>query len=134
VLRVLRTLSVIGMAAAIGSGGLGCGAPAPGVPRSQQPFDQIQREVSGKSEAEVETLLGRPDAHESRLVGDEVWIWWNFTFLDGDQYSPDVRGQVVHLEITFDKPVTGADPDVPHAAWRVAGPFSVNFSRRLPRG
>jgi len=111
-------------------GWLACGHAA----RSRQPFDQIQRLVTGKTEAEVERLLGRPDARESRLIDDDVWIWWDYTFLDGEHYPPELRGQAVHLEITFDRPAGIAAQDQPHAAWRVAGPFSVNFSHRLPRG
>jgi hypothetical protein len=100
--------------------------------RSERSFDQIQRLVAGKTETEVEGLLGPPDIRETRLVDDEVWIWWDYTFLDGNQYAPELRGQAVHLEITFRKPAAGQD--LPKAAWRVPGPFSVNFSRRAPRG
>jgi hypothetical protein len=101
--------------------------------RSERSFDQIQRLVAGKTEIEVERLLGPPDSREARLEDDEVWIWWDYTFLDGDQYAPELRGQAVHLEITFRKPVVAEGQDAPKAAWRVAGPFSVNFSRKVPR-
>jgi hypothetical protein len=131
--RIWRHLSVAALAAAI-AGCAGCREPASGVPRWRQSFDEIERRVTGKTEAEVEQILGKPDTREARLVDDDVWIWWDFTFLDGEQYAPEVRGQVVHLEITFDKPSGTEGRDVPHAAWRVAGPYSVNFSRRLPRG
>jgi hypothetical protein len=131
--RIWRHLAVATLAAAI-AGSAGCRGPAPGVPRWRQSFDEIERRVTGKTEAEVEQILGKPDTREARLVDDDVWIWWDFTFLDGEQYAPEVRGQVVHLEITFDKPQGTEGRDVPHAAWRVAGPYSVNFSRRLPRG
>jgi hypothetical protein len=102
--------------------------------RSERSFDQIQRLVAGKTEIEVERLLGPPDTREARLEDDEVWIWWDYTFLDGDQYAPELRGQAVHLEITFRKPVVAEGQDAPKAGWRVAGPFSVNFSRKVPRG
>jgi len=128
-----HSVGVACVAAAIGAGCLGCGAPASGGPRWKQSFDQIQRQMTGKTEVEVEQILGKPDSRESRLVDDDVWIWWDFTYLDGEQYAPEVRGQVVHLEITFDKPPGAAGRDRPHAGWRVAGPFSVNFSKRLPR-
>jgi hypothetical protein len=131
VTRIWRHLSVVALAAAIGAG---CGGPASGAPRWKHSFDEIERQVTGKTEAEVEQILGKPDTREARLVDDDVWIWWDFTFLDGEQYAPELRGQVVHLEITFDKPAEIAGQDVPHTAWRVAGPYSVNFSRRLPRG
>jgi hypothetical protein len=102
--------------------------------RSERSFDQIQRLVAGKTEIEVERLLGPPDMREARLADDEVWIWWDYTFLDGNQYAPELRGQAVHLEVTFRKPVVVEGQEVPKAGWRVAGPFSVNFSRRSPRG
>jgi hypothetical protein len=131
--RIWRQLTVAVLAAAI-AGGAGCRGPGSGAPRWRQSFDQIERQVTGKTEAEVEQILGKPDTREARLVDDDVWIWWDFTFLDGEQYAPELRGQVVHLEITFDKPAETVGQDVPHTAWRVAGPYSVNFSRRLPRG
>jgi hypothetical protein len=125
-------IAVLG--AVVGVAGLGCGAHASRAARSQQSFDHIQQQVTGRTEAEVERMLGTPDARESRLVDDEVWIWWDYTFLDGEQYPPEVRGQVVHLEITFDQPPgSEAGRDVPRGGWRVAGPFAVNFSRRAPR-
>jgi hypothetical protein len=134
VTRIRRHWIVAVLAAAIGASYGGCGGPASGAPRWKQSFDEIERQVTGKTEAEVEQILGKPDTREARLVDDDVWIWWGFTFLDGEQYAPEVRGQVVHLEITFDRPAGTAGQELPHAAWRVAGPYSVNFSRRLPRG
>jgi hypothetical protein len=101
--------------------------------KSPQSFDQIQHLVAGKTEEEVQRILGMPDTRETRLIDDEVWIWWDYTFLDGNQYAPELRGQIVHLEITFQKPAGAGAGEVPHAAWRAAGPFSVNFSRRLSR-
>lgn len=122
-----RWAAVVCLAAAVGGG---CRAPAA---RSRHSFDQIQHLVAGRTELEVECLLGSPDTRESRLADDDVWIWWDFTFLDGEQYAPELRGQIVHLEITFDRPSTIEGQRLPRAAWRIAGPFSVNFSRRLPR-
>ncbi len=110
----------------------GCVACSRHTTRPERSFDQIQRLVTGKTENEVERLLGPPDAREPRLIDDDVWIWWDYTFLDGNQYAPELRGLAVHLEITFRKPEAAAGRDVPKAAWRVAGPFSVNFSRRAP--
>ncbi|HLX06733.1 MAG TPA: hypothetical protein VKY89_02605 [Thermoanaerobaculia bacterium] len=126
-----RALAVALAAAALGAAGLGCRAHAAGVPRSKQSFDPIQRLVTGRTEADVERLLGRPDAREARPADEDVWIWWDFTFLDGVQYAPEVRGQVVHLEITFARPQGVAGRQASHAGWRVAGPFSVSYSRRL---
>lgn len=131
---VWRVGVVFFLAAAIGGGWTGCGARAAGSPRSQMSFDKIQSRVAGKTEAEVEQILGKPDTREVRLVDDDVWIWWDYTFLDGAQYAPELRGQIVHLEITFDKPPGVEGRDLPKAGWRVGGPFSVNFSRRAPHG
>ncbi|HXM70231.1 MAG TPA: hypothetical protein VN970_03795 [Thermoanaerobaculia bacterium] len=126
-------MSAACLAVTMGASWIGCGARAAGPPRSQLSFDLIQSRVVGKTEAEVERILGMPDTREARLVDDDVWIWWDYTYLDGERYAPEVRGQIVHLEITFDKPPGLAGQDLPKAAWRVAGPFSVNFSRRAPK-
>lgn len=124
-----RWAVVVCLAVVVGGAWGGCHAPAA---RSRHSFDQIQHLVAGRTELEVECLLGSPDTRESRLVDDDVWIWWNFTFLDGEQYAPELRGQIVHLEITFDRPFAVEGQQVPRASWRIAGPYSVNFSRRLP--
>ena len=95
-------------------------------PRSDRSFDQIRELVAGKSAAEVEALLGEPDTRESVLVGDERWIWWNYTFLDGKDLPPELRGQVVHLEITFER---SPDPSASGgSAWRISGPLGVSYS------
>lgn len=97
--------------------------------RSDRSFDEIRDLVSDKSAAEVATLLGEPDTRQSVLIGDERWIWWNYTFLDGDEYPPELRGQIVHLEITFERP---ADPPPSEAAdeseWWISGPLGVSYS------
>lgn len=102
---------------------LACGKTTP---RSDQSFDQIRELVAGKSAAEVEALLGEPDTRESVLVGDERWIWWNYTFLDGEDIPPELRGQIVHLEITFER---SSDPsESGESAWRISGPLGVSYS------
>lgn len=101
--------------------------------RSRRSFDQIQQLVTGRTEEEVERILGAPDAREARLLDDDVWIWWDYTYLDGVQYPPELRGQIIHLEITFEKPPTAGGDPVPHSQWHVEGPFSVNYSRRQSR-
>ncbi len=94
--------------------------------RSDRSFDQIRELVAGKSAAEVAALLGEPDTRQSVLVGDERWIWWNYTFLDGEDVPPEVRGQVVHLEITFERsPNPSASGE---SAWRISGPLGVSYS------
>ena len=106
---------------------LACGKTAP---RSDRSFDQIRELVAGKNAAEVEALLGEPDTRESVLIGDERWIWWNYTFLDGEDLPPEQRGKVVHLEITFER---SPDPSASGAsAWRVSGPLGVSYSLPAP--
>jgi hypothetical protein len=97
-------------------------------PRSHRSYDQIRDEVTGKSGAEVEHLLGPPDVRES-VLDEQRWIWWNYTFLDGDQYAPEIRGQIVHLEIILKKPALSGGTAPPIAQWRATGPLSVGYSR-----
>jgi hypothetical protein len=92
--------------------------------RSQKSFDEIRDQVAGRTAAEVASLLGKPDDQQAILTDDERWIWWNYTTLQGNQYPPEERGQVVHLEITFTRPA-GAQGD--HAL-RVASPFGVSYT------
>jgi hypothetical protein len=97
--------------------------------RSERSFDEIRVMVSGKTAAEVTALLGKPDTRQSILTDDERWIWWNYTRLDGDQYPPEERGQVVHLEITFTRPEAGATALASgRSAWRVASPLGVSYT------
>jgi hypothetical protein len=96
--------------------------------RSASSFDEISSEVSGKTAAEVEALLGRPDAREKLPIGDWRWVWWNYTFLDGDNYPPEFRGKVVHLEIMFSDPGHFEAPD---SQFRVIGPLAVSYA--IPR-
>lgn len=95
-------------------------------PRSDKSFDEICALVSGKTAAEVEAILGRPDSREKLAIGDWRWIWWNYTFLSGDSYSPEVRGKVVHLEIMFSNPAQ--EKMVPDSQWRVGGPLAVSYT------
>lgn len=99
--------------------------------RSQKSFDEIRTLVAGKTEAEVRSLLGNPDHREKLPFGDERWTWWNYTYL-GKEWAPEVRGKIVHLEITFAGPlVASAGGDEP-SRWRVSEPYGVGFS--LPGG
>jgi hypothetical protein len=93
--------------------------------RSANSFDEICGQVAGKTAVEVEALLGSPDAREKLPIGDWRWIWWNYTFLDGDNYPPELRGKVVHLEIMFSSPM---QTDVPDSQWRVGGPLAVSYA------
>lgn len=97
------------------------------VARSKKSFDEIRTLVAGKTEAEVRSLLGKPDHREKLPFGDERWTWWNYTYL-GKEWAPEVRGKIVHLEITFAGPlVTPAGDDEP-SRWRVSEPYGVGFS------
>lgn len=89
-------------------------------------FDQIQYLVQGRTAQEVASLLGKPDREEKTVLGDQRWTWWYYTYLDGASYAPEVRGQVVHLEIVFEKPDSGGD-QVPAAQWRVGDPLCVSY-------
>jgi hypothetical protein len=120
-LLVLCAASLLGLAA--------CGRPAA---RSGRSFDQVQKLVAGKTAAEVATLLGPPDSRQELLADDERWVWWNYTYLDGANYAPEIRGQVVHLEITFESPSLVSATPVPREQWRVSGPLGVSYS--LPAG
>ena len=96
--------------------------------RSNRSFDQICELVNGKSAAEVEVILGAPDVREEILEGDERWVWWEYTFLDGEIYPPEVRGQVVHLEIMFQNPSRPLNRRLPYSQWRMSGPLAVSYS------
>jgi hypothetical protein len=112
------TALVIGMCLLTG---LACRSGA----RSRKSFDEICSQVAGKTATQVEALLGRPDAREKLPIGDWRWIWWNYTFLDGDSYPPELRGKVVHLEIMFSNPTQS---NVPDSQWRVGGPLAVSYA------
>jgi hypothetical protein len=109
---------LLGIAAALA----GCGGVRP---RSDWSFDEIRRKVAGRSAAEVRELLGEPDVRESVLLGDERWVWWNYTYLDGAAYAPEERGRVVHLEILFERPDGAAAAP---GAWRISGPLGVSYT------
>jgi hypothetical protein len=94
---------------------------------SRKSFDQICKIVHGKTAADVEALLGPPNDRREVLSGTERWVWWNYTFLDGESYPPEVRGTVVHLEITFENPSRLVNVEIPHASWRVLDPLGVSY-------
>ena len=94
---------------------------------SRKSFDDISKAVEGKTTVEVEKLLGKPNSQGKSDMGDERWVWWNYAVLDGDSYPPEVRGSVVHLEITFADPAIGSGNSLPHSQWRVRQPFGVSY-------
>jgi hypothetical protein len=104
-----------------------CGGPHTERLRS---IAEIQRLVANKTADEVQRLLGTPDLREPVLDDEERWIWWNHAVLEGREYAPELRGQVVHLEITFQlRRLTVRSAPAPLAEWRVEGPFAVSYSR-----
>ncbi len=103
-----------------------CGGPSQHPRRS---FDQIRELAAGKTEAEVEALLGKPDTRDKILAVNERWVWWDYAYLDGNQYAPEVRGRPVHLEITFESPGSlGGGPPPPSSEWRATGPGAISYS------
>jgi hypothetical protein len=101
--------------------------------RSDRSFDQICTLVSGKTAQEVEALLGAPDLRREVLEGNERWVWWNYTFLDGDSYAPEVRGQVVHLEISLTMPPNVSAAHTLRSELRVDSPLAVSYSLPAPK-
>lgn len=71
--------------------------------KSPKCFDDIRDMVKGKTAAEVESLLGEPDSRQQLVLSGERWVWWDYTYLDGKNYPPEMRGKVVHLEIIFER-------------------------------
>lgn len=71
--------------------------------RSSDSFDEIRAAISGKRAAEIEAQLGPPDHREPMAGPGELWVWWNYTILDGPAYPPEVRGEVVHLQAVVER-------------------------------
>lgn len=99
---------------------------------AEKSFDQISAMVNGRTAEEVEELLGLPNTRQPVLFGDERWIWWNYTYLDGKDYAPEVRGRVVHLEILFKNPTPPGKRRLPYSQWHIVSPFGVSYSGFLP--
>jgi len=98
----------------------------------EKSFDQISVMVDGRTAAEVEDLLGPPNTRQPVLFGDERWIWWSYTYLDGKDYAPQVRGRIVNLEILFRNPTPSGKPRLPYSQWRIVSPYGVSYSGLLP--
>lgn len=111
---------------------LSCWAACGPSPESDQSFDQICERVKGRTAAEVESILGAPDVREEILQGDERWIWWNYTFLDGNNYPPEMRGRIVHLEILFQNPSDQKGRRPSYSEWRISDPLAVSYSLPAP--
>jgi hypothetical protein len=114
---------------------VGCGRSSA---RSGRSFPEIRNLVAGKTAAQVEAILGPPDTRQPALLDSERWIWWNYTFLAGNEYAPERRGQVVHLEIGFDPPakaesrVTSVrERRPPYNEWRISELLGITYA--VPR-
>lgn len=77
-------------------------------------------------------MLGSPDSRQALLLGDELWIWWNYTYLGGQDYPPEVRGTTVHLQIIFTNPEIAGAARPSYSRWRIEDPQNVSFL--LPGG
>jgi hypothetical protein len=105
--------------------GIGCDRPRA---KSDKSFDEIRGMVNEKTAAEVERLLGEPDSREAMMMSGERWIWWNYTYLDGNNYPPEDRGRVVHLEIVFEPDGPGTKASNHRAELRVGGLLGVSYT------
>jgi hypothetical protein len=85
--------------------------------------------VAGRTAADVKKLLGPPDHVEKLLLGDERWVWWDYTYLAGRSWAPEVRNKVVHLEITFENPSPDREDGATKAKLepRVSEPYGVAY-------
>jgi hypothetical protein len=96
--------------------------------KSAKCFDDIRELVAGRTAAEVEGILGKPDSRQTMLLSAERWTWWNYTFLDGKDYPPEMRGRLVHLEIIFERSHNGKSPSqTALSELRAADPLSVTY-------
>jgi len=87
-------------------------------------YDEIRRELTGKSAAETLLLLGEPDTRQEVFGGDVRWIWWSRAVLDGPSQPPELRGQVVHLHIVFHN--TGKRTSAA-ADWKIDDALGVGY-------
>ncbi len=89
--------------------------------------------VQGRTAAEVASLLGEPDSRQPLILSGERWIWWNYTYLDGQNYPPEKRGQVVHLEIIFERePNEAGNTKAALSSLRAIDPLAVSYTLAEP--
>jgi len=117
--RILR----VGLALLL-LGSLGCRGPRA---RSDRSFAEIQSLVRGKTAEQLPHLLGEPDSRQEVFDADERWIWWNYTFLDGKDCPPEMRGRVVHLEIVVRNPRHPSADRRPYSEWQVDDAFGITY-------
>lgn len=98
-------------------------------PKSKKCFDDIRDMVKEKTAAEVEGLLGEPDTRQPLVLLGERWIWWNYTYLDGKNYPPEMRGRLVHLEIIFERNLKEkGNTKAALSDLRIIDPLSVSYT------
>jgi len=95
--------------------------------RSKDSFDVLRTRLRGQSAAEVELLLGPPDSRVRYFLDDERWIWWRYTYLEGSDYAPEVRGRVVHLSVIFSNPRPRGPAGNDISDWTVLEPDGVGY-------
>lgn len=125
----MRSLAIIGLLVALCLLAAGCGHPGA---KSDKNFDQIRDLVKGKTASEVEQLLGKPDSQQDMLTSAKRWVWWNYTYLDGKNYPPEMRGKVVHLEIIFERSGEAVEVAGTPSEWRAIDPLGVSYT--IPSG
>jgi hypothetical protein len=95
--------------------------------RSNRSFNEIQALAHGKTAQQILQLLGEPDTRQEVFDAGERWIWWNYTFLDGNDCPPEMRGRVVHLEIVVRDPEKVSVDRRPYSEWRVDDAFGITY-------
>jgi hypothetical protein len=113
----------------------GCRGPKA---RSDRSFSEILALAQGKTAEQILKLLGEPDSRQVVFDADERWIWWNYTFLDGKDCPPEMRGRVVHLEIVVKNPITilkgERESRRPYSEWRVDDAFGITYRAPATNG
>ncbi len=125
--RLVRMSIVVGLLGLVWLGLVHC---ADSGPRSRRSFSELSRRIQGQSAAQILELLGEPDSRRPVLDGDERWLWWNYTFLDGRDVPPELRGKVVHLDIVVVNPERGGSKRPPYSEWRIDDALGIRY--RLP--
>jgi len=123
-----NTRILLAIAALLLLGAAGCGGTRA---RSNHSFGEIQTLARNKTAEQLLKLLGEPDSRQIVFDADERWIWWNYTFLDGKDCPPEMRGRVVHLEIVVKNPVRTLNGEKvsrrPYSEWRVDDAFGITY-------
>lgn len=125
--QFVRTSIVVGL---LSLAWLGLAHCAESGPRSRRSFSELSHRMQGRTAAQILELLGEPDSRRPVLDGDERWLWWNYTFLDGRDVPPELRGKVVHLDIVVVNPERGSTKRRPYSEWRIDDALGIRY--RLP--